>query len=238
MANTAASTIITRTLDNLNRASAGTTRSGSTMETQSIAWLNRIMYRISRQHDFPELLKKYSSATVDGTKNYSFPTNYKTIFDLTVIDGYSSVKLALVLPEHFDKRIPYPEQYTERLPRWYVPYGDSFDLYPIPDDAYTLYCRCVLWPTIITATSDLVSFTPDKDDILVAGMTKEGFAYLQMYEDAAYWTKEYATLLQEAIALDRKLPDWYPVAQGFDSGYSTTFIGEYWNDPFIRSGYL
>ena len=233
MANSAASTLITRTLDNLSRASTGTTRSGDTLSNLAIDWLNRTMLRMSRKYDFREMYKKYSSATVDGQKSYAFPTNWKIIIDMTVIDGFSSKKLELVLPQYFDKVIPYPEQFTERCPTWYAPYGNNFDLYSIPDTAYTMYCRSVQWPTIITSIATLIDYEPNKDDIIVAGMTAEGFRHLQAFEDAAFYDKEFKERLAEAIDLEERLPDWDPVGRGFNSSYGKIPVGEYYNDPFI-----
>ena len=235
---TTASTLITRTLDNLSRSSSGTTRSGATMTNTGIVWLNKTLIRISRKHDFREMFKKYSSATVVSQKSYDFPDNFKVIISLTLIDGFNSRKLTNVYMQGYDKKIPYPENYTTGIPAWYIPFGTTFDLYKIPDAAYTLYCRTVQWPTTITATTDTVDYATDKDDIIVAGMTREGFRYLQMYEDSGDWDAEYKKLLQEAIDVDTDRPDYVPVAKGFDSGSGKAFLGEYWNDPFVMESGL
>lgn len=238
MANTAASVLITRTLDSLSRISTGTTRSGITLENLSISWLNTVQYRMSRIHDFREMFKRYTASTAASQKTYSFPTDFKVIISMAVIDGSSSTKLTMVLPSRFDKVIPYPENWTIRRPRWYVPFGTDFDLYPIPDATYTLNCRTVQWPTVITLTSNLVSYAPDKDDIIYSGMMSEAFNHLQMYEDAGIWDKKFTSKLGEAISIDKNMPDYVPVGRGYDSGSELTYIGEYWNDPFIRDGFL
>jgi len=230
MANSAASVLITETLDNLSRASTTTTRSGATLSSQAMSWLNRTQLEASKATNFVELERLYQSATVDGTKNYSFPVNYKEILTVRCIDGTNSFKLRVMLSHIFDKYFPYPEGDSEDRPNIYVPRGNSFDLYPIPDGIYTVQCRVNLLPTIVTTTADLISFEPSKEDMLVSGMTYRGFRYLQMYEDAAYWKGEYRDLLRQAVLNNEACPDWEPVGHGFDTEQVIT--GDYWKKPF------
>jgi len=206
------------------------------MSTLAIAWMNRVLTRISRRHDFKELQKTYSASTIASQKTYGFPSNYKIIVDLKVIDGYESTKLILVLPPNFDKVIPYPEDDTEDKPVWYVPFGLNFELYPIPDTAYTLNTRAVIKPTTITATTDTLDYTDDKDDIIFAGMMTEGFYHLQMYEDALFWEKEFLTRLAEAISVEEHIPDYVPIGKGYSSKIEGgIYIGEYWNQTDVFS---
>jgi hypothetical protein len=190
---------------------------------------------MARKHDFKESIKVYAAATTASTKTYTFPTNYKKIFGLMLIDGSNSVKLKQMLPRHSDKYFPYPEDDSEGLPWAYTVYGDNFDLIPIPDDAYTLWCRTSQWPDKATTTASLSFYTPDKDDIIVAGMTYRGFFYLQMFEDATLWKREYIDLLNRAIETDGDLPDWDPKGEGFNAT-AGRLPGEFWNNPFIMRG--
>ena len=232
MANTAASTLISRALDNASRLGTTTTKSGATLSAFGIDVLNRAMNRLSRKHDFRECRKIYTTSTVDGTKSYAFPTGYKTIYDLRLIDGTSSRKLEHAQGQQFDQMVAYPEGQSEGRPVWYVPYGNAFDLYPIPDTAYVMYIKCTIWPTIVTATTDLVTYAPDKDDLLVYNMTEELYQLLQMHEDSAIWNAKFQVSLREAIDVDGKYPDWNPVAIGF--GYTQSrYVGDPWKDPFV-----
>ena len=231
MSNTIASTLITRALDNVSRLGTTTTKSGTTLSNFGIDVLNRTMTKMSREHDFREHRKIYSASTADGTKNYALPTGWKTIYDLRLIDGSSSRKLEHAQGQHFDEMVAYPENQSEGRPCWYVPYGNTMDLYPIPDAAYVMYIKCTIWPTTITATTDSVSYDSDKDDLLVYGMTEELFGLLQMHEDAAVYNGKFRVSLKEAIDIDGKYPDWNPVGRGF--GYTQSrYVGDPWLDPF------
>jgi hypothetical protein len=180
---------------------------------------------MARKHNFRELKKSYTASTSNGTKTYAFPALYKTIHDLCLRDGTASVKLEHVQEQQFDQAQPYPESGTSRKPLCYIPRGNSFDLWPIPDGSYVMQLRCVIWPTIITATTDSVIFDSDKDDLLVYGMTEELFSLLQMHEDAAVYGAKFKVALKEAILQDGSWPDWNTVGRGFSIPYPPPFPG-------------
>ena len=235
MANTAASTLITATLDNLSRASAGTTRSGSTLETEAMRWLNESMRYIAKRYNFRDLLRLYSAVTAEDTKSYALPTNTKDIKDLRIIDGTSSRKLWQVGIRDIDDYMPYPEADVTRKPVWYSRIGETFDLIPIPDDTYTLYMRVYLWPTTITSTSTLIDYAPDKDETIIAFMTQKGFQLYQMYEDALEWKKEAMSCLAAALLDEESDPDFDVVGKGFSSLPRSVMPGDAYNDPMVRS---
>ena len=241
MANTTAGTLITRSLDYISRASTGTTRSGQTMENMAMSWLNTAMMRISKLHDFREMYKLYTRDTVASTKSYTFPGNYKVILSLRVEDGTSSRKLEMILPQRLDKARPYPEDDSEDKPSVYVPYGNEFELIPIPDAAYTMYIRTIQWPSSITSTATTIDYEPNKDDVILAYMLADAFNYLQMLTDATKWEGTANKRLAEAISIEERLPDWNPVAEGFSSiprEYTSsdrydTVTGEWIVNPFL-----
>ena len=228
MSNTAASVLITRCLDNLSRLSTTTTRSGATMESKALDWLNLTTQEMSNQHSFQEMWKLYNSSVVANSKTYAFPSTWKEIIEFRVIDGTNSRKLTQMPPQTFYRLVPYPEGESSGTPNCYVPFGATFDLYPIPDQAYIVYIRLVAAPTVIVTTTDLIDYNNDKDDLIVDGMTMRGFRFLQMHEDAAFYQKEYMRLMKEAVMADAYPPDWSPVGMGFSST-SKVSLGNYWN---------
>jgi hypothetical protein len=241
MANTQAGTLITRCLDYISRASTGTTRSGQTLENMAMSWLNAAQMRISKVHDFREMYKIYTRDTIADTKSYAFPTNWKVVLSLRVEDGTASRKLGMVRPEQLDKYRPYPEDDPTSTPQIYVPYGNDFELVPIPDAAYTLYMRTVMWPTVITSTATAIDYEPNKDDVILAYMMADAYNYLQMLTDASKWEGVAKQRFAEAYKIDTNRPDWNPVAEGFQSidgehfaedRYDTT-TGEWIVNPFL-----
>lgn len=233
MANTTASTLINRCLDHLAKAGSVTTRSGTTLETMALDWLNAAQQAIARKHNFRDALYLYSSSTVADQKSYTLPVNTKQIKDIRIIDGTSSVKMIREMPRHFDMRVPYPEDETTNKPMWYIRHGDNLDFFPIPDDAYTIYIRCYLWPTKITATTTAVFYQPDRDDIVEAYMVCKGFEHYQMYEDSNYWKAGFKEQLKEAILSDDFAPDYDPMGRGFSASAGMS-VGDPWNDPLVN----
>lgn len=234
MANTLASTLITRALDNVSRLGTTTTKNGTTLSNFGIDVLNRTQTRMSRKHDFREHRKIYSGSTTTSVKNYALPSAWKTIYDLRLIDGSQSRKLEHAQGQHFDEMVAYPENLSTGHPIWYVPYGNAMDLYPIPDASYVMYMKCTIWPTTIVATTDSISYDSDKDDLLVYGMTEALFQLLQMHEDSAVYNAQFQTALKDAINVDGKYPDWNPVGRGFGFTQSR-YVGDPWKDPFVWS---
>lgn len=236
MANTAAITLITRCLDYVSRAAVGTTRSGQTLSDMAVSWLNTAMRRVSREFDFREMYRRYSGYAADGDKIYAWPTTWKVILDLTLLDGSTSMKLINMRHRSFDKRMPNPENESESRPTHYMPIGNNFEIFPIPDvSTYQLKCRCIVWPTTITTTTtaDDIEYEDTKDDMILAFMLSQGYGFLGMLSDASRWEKIAVGRLKEEIELELRQPDWEKKAIGFDSRYENFMLGDYYNDPFI-----
>jgi len=194
-------------------------------------WLNWSLQFIADLHTYEEMRKVYTTTTTADQKSYSFPTRMKDIYTLRLISGASSRKLTYIYPREFDTKIPYPEQNSKRKSSYYVDYGTHFELYPIPDNSYTLELRCSLYPSSMSSDTD----TPDllrKDALIVAVATVFGFWSLREVEDASYWGGEIVpTLYQASLASDHSAEDWIPIARPYRTTTST-LQGEWWKNPF------
>lgn len=236
MANTAASVLITKTLDNVARASTGITRSGETLENMGITWLNETMVEMAQRHSFKELLATSSgtagvSVTASGTYEYTFPTSWKTIYNIRVINGTSSVRLNMESIDKFDR--VYANPTDTGAPTIYAPFGNTFYVHPVPNNTYTMPIRYAVWPTVITAKTDLIDYEPDKDRTIIAGMTSKAFDYLQMITDADKWNKEFGTMLVAAIRNDQNTPDFQPQEGAYVPEVLPLPMTEYWNDEAL-----
>ena len=215
------------------RANIKRTTSG-VANTRINQWLDWGQTYVADLHTYEEMRKKYTASTADGTKLYTFPSEMKDIYTLTVQDGASSQALIYVPARHFDNIVPRSEQTSENRPRWYVDYGASFECYPIPDAVYTLNMRCSIYPSDFSAdTSE--STLLRKDALIAALATTFGFWSLREIEDATYWGSQIVPFLYKAsLSSDHSGEDWKPVARGFDSrSGGTGLVGEYWTSPFV-----
>ncbi len=228
------SQLVSEILDNVTRSGTGQTKSGQTLSSLAIRYLNRAQLKIARQEDL--LFCLTTASTVASQQTYALPSNIRALYSMRLEDGLSSRKLICVMPWDFDKLVPKPNESTTGLPTWYVPYGttNTFELFRIPDTSYVLRLRYSYWPTSLTTDAQTSDYTY-MDDVLIHYATANLWFWLQEYTDAKEWRMEGDRLLVSAIEAEKTAnPDWTPVGEGFSTAPSTT-IAEYYNDPFIRS---
>lgn len=219
-------------LDNMGRSSTLTLRSGTTLGSRSVTWLNRAQNKIARNADF--LFATATASTVADQDCYSFPSNIHAVYTIRLEDGLQSTKLTLVMPWDFDRIAPKPDELPTGRPYFYTPFKESgsFDVFPIPDAVYTMRIRYSVLPTVLSTDAQVSDYT-NLDDVLVYYATAEGFKWLQELKDAQFWAARGDEALKEAIESMRDtFPDWQPVSQGFSS-QPRAVIGEYYNNPFV-----
>jgi hypothetical protein len=155
----------------------------------------------------------------------------KDLYSITVQDGSRSRKLIYVQARNFDTIIPRAATYSEGLPEWYVDFGSTFELFPIPDAKYFLNRRWSQHP--IDLTVGVASALLRKDALITAMSTVFGFYSLREIEDAGYWGGEIVPALYEAsLTGDHSGEDWVPVARGFGAASTPTLSGQWWLNPF------
>jgi hypothetical protein len=222
----------TEVLDNISRSSVGQTRSQTTLANRVVTWLDRAGVKIARQEDL--LFQIATAPTVADQLSYVFPENIRAVYSLRLEDGNNSIKLQCYMPWEFDQMVPKPDTTTTARPSVYIPYKttNTFELYSIPDDSYTMRLRYSYWPASLTTDSSVSDYTY-MDDVLIYYATSEGFKWLQELKDADFWQKRGDEALVAAIKAEREAyPDWEQKGRGFSS--QTPYIGEYYNDPFVR----
>lgn len=208
----------------------------SIADTRINTWLDWSQQRIADIHTWEEMRKVYTTPTVADTKRYPFPTRMKDIFSLTLQDGDNSRKLIYVPSRLMDRIKPRPETLTTGRPKWYVDYGDRFELVTIPDAVYSLKMRCSIYP-IAFASDTASSVLVNKDRLIVIAGTIEGYKAIKEGDYVKEWVGYYGTALQEALNSDHSAVDWQPVARGFTGSGESYPTNEYWKDP-LQGGRL
>lgn len=180
---------------------------------------------VAARHTFKEMVTADTFATVDGTKSYAHPTSTKEILSLVVRDGTASRKLIAVPYREFDRVVPYPEARVEGKPQWYVNYAGYLELYPIPDDAYTVDRRYSFFPTAFSEDASESDLT-NKDQLIIAIATRMSFVALRELEDASAWARgEEARLWADALQRDKADTDLAPALQPYRSGGEVSYPG-------------
>ena len=195
-------------------------------------WINWAKDYLADLHTYEEMrVRDTSRSTADGDNSLAWPTRMKDLYTATIQDGARSRKLIYVAARNFDKIVPRAATYTENLSEWYVDYGSSFELFPIPDAVYNVPIRMSQYP-IDFADDDAVCELLRKDALITAIATTFGFWTLREIEDASYWGGELVPALYEAsLTGDHSAEDWTPVARGF-GGSQATVQGNWWTNPF------
>ena len=196
-------------------------------------WVNWAKDYLADLHTYEEMrYKDTSRSTADGDNTLAWPTRMKDLYSATVQDGARSQKLVYVNARNFDDVVPRPATYTEDLPNWYVDYGSSFELFPIPDAIYPVYIRISKYPADLSGDGDVCELLR-KDALITAIATTFGFWSLRELEDAAYWGGELVPVLYEAsLTGDHSAEDWVPIARGYGQPQAS-LQGEWWTNPFI-----
>lgn len=233
--------VLTRTqieneaLDNLAKTGALSLQSGTLLSARMTNWVNRAQQWVARRAD---LLQYISSApTIASQQFYAFPSNLRKCYGIKLEDGLNSRKLVCTMPWEFDRAVALPSATTTARSTLYIPYKNTgqFELFPIPDKAYTLRLRYSLYPSDFTSATAVSTFT-GIDDALICYATMFGFRWVQELKDAQEWEKignEIVDWVNENEDESHQFIDWEPISEGF-STQSADFIGQYYSNPFIR----
>jgi len=200
--------------------------------------INQACHAIAEVQNFDDLTAydTTSAKTVDGTARYHWVTDWgltrpKDILSIVLHDDYNSRKLDHATPQWLDKQMPYPAGYAEGKSELYTRQGDYITLTRIPDAVYDLYIRYYQWPLVLVEDADECSYT--NIDSCVIALARDTFIALRagLPLDTIVKAKAY---LKVSVADERQSPDDRPIARGFSSIKGPGYVGEYWNNPFIK----
>ncbi len=219
--------LITRIEDNAGRTDQS--------DAQCVDWLNDALYVLARRHDWRDLHVPDSSfAMVIGTSRYTFPAAMRVCYGIRLINGSASRWLRERTRFWLNQYEPYPASMSNGIPEYYCVDGNTYDLIPPPDTAYTGYINYSKWPTLFsasttTAAADIVHV----DDVLVAYGTAELFRKLGQDERANHWEGVFERRYKDARIVDDQRPMLMPVPDGVISARRVGLPNAYWNDPEV-----
>ena len=213
--------------ENIKRTSDGVS------DARITRWINWGKDYLADLHTYEEMkTKDVSKSTAASDNTLAWPTRMKDLFSATVQNTSQSQKLIYVPAREYDATVPRPATFSEGMPKWYVDFGSTFELFPIPDAIYNIPMRIAKYPIDLSGATDTCELLR-KDALISAVATVFGFYSLREVEDAAYWGGEIVPSLYEASLLtDRKVDDWVPIARGFGDSHNISLSGEWWKSPF------
>lgn len=216
------------------RAAFGNT---TTYDSRLTSLLNMAQDRLVARHDFEELKVRDTIGTTADTGDASadmviaLPGTLRQLYSVAVIDGANSRKLTRVPSALWDATIPYAEAFTRGKPDKYRRWGNSIELWRVPDATYTLRGHWSKWATALadatpTGTSDLER----KDQLLILLVLVWLSALADRPDRANYFWSIFKTVYEESFGVSVYEADLNK--SDTDSGSS---IDDYWKDPMIKS---
>jgi hypothetical protein len=203
-------------------------------------FLNLAQLRISRLRNWSELQTlTRGNLTYTGTaltdKFVAVPTRYKSTTSWVIADPSDlkdAKKLERLTPGQMDERVPVTDDLTTGHPSVYQVWADSFELWRVPDKAYTQIHKHTLWPADLDKdTPSVKSSLDNKDDMIITLAVSWAFLTLRQNEDAARWWNIYRNMAAAADIEEADKPD-YVIKPASEVGLTTN---NYWQDPFVRS---
>lgn len=200
--------------------------------------INLAQQRLARIHDFDEM--EVISTTVvtntssDNDKYLSLPFK-REVYSIVLLNNENSRKLIQRTPQFWDRRLPMPEYWARDIPQDYIIWGNTVEIWPLPDQSYTIRMRWSQWPTPLVNPNDVSMFV-NKDELLIAFALLYINNSLGKIDEAMKYATIIRSLLTESTQLDDTKPDLNILPSASDAqviqdgGLGSTP----WLDPFVR----
>lgn len=198
-------------------------------------WLNIAQIKIARKKYWDELEIADSELVLAAdARSLAYPANLRYQLSMVIKDGTSSRRLTWMPPQEFDRKFPQMYDTTAVIskgtPTVFTNWARSWAFWPVPDIEYTINIKKGNWPTPLSTLAQVTDLE-NKDDLLITLTTADIFDSLGKVEDSARKIAIYKSMLEDAIDSDEAQPG-REIKPDFETG---PIVGEYWNDPFIRS---
>jgi len=209
------------------------------LDSRLTRFLDQAQVKIARRHNWKELKRREAlTLTYTGTpltdRFLAFSsltnTNPRLIYGITLRDSTTSWPITRIPQRTADRALPARDLYSTNKIRHYIQWNDKFEWSPVPDQAYALEMRLLIWPIALTGsnTSDL----DEKDDLIILDALRRAKQSLGMYDGALSIAKQFEFDIQDAIIEDAAKPDLFLTPD--NSMAADTVATDYWADAFMR----
>jgi hypothetical protein len=165
-------------------------RSKRTQSTTLIEGNNQLAVDwLSVRYDFPELQTTDTVSTTASAETTAVPSLFKAIYDERSVTLHETGKLEhleIMTPGEFFQDHPKPDEDTEDEPTELCVWGNEFLWYPVPDDAYSIRLRHILYHDTFD-DNNVHSLGEECDRAIIAVSTAMTYEAMMELEDAQYW---------------------------------------------------
>lgn len=135
----------------------------------------------------------------DITNGSGLPSNFVRAIDLFITtDDYAKI-LTYVDFKDIDKAYPDAADDNPGTPRFWYMVGNTINVYPKPDQAYTLTLRFIKRPTELSADADVPEVPKEFEELLVYGASYRAFEEKDMDDKAAVFENKYLAEVQKLV---------------------------------------
>jgi hypothetical protein len=203
------------------------------------------MDRICKGFDPAEFQKKIEISITTAAYSYAFPTTdtsaatirLKSFKICRIKQTSETYGHPLVILDNNTKDMTWPimDSTITGRPKVMSIIGETIELYPWPDDTYTLYAWVNVFPNYYTSATlgNDTPFNDEWDEVIEAFATHDCFAKLQQGNDAASWFGIWKNAFRNTVATIRRRT---PIVQDMTLRDIPVGISpDYARDPFVRS---
>jgi hypothetical protein len=173
--------------------------------------INRALQTISTDHIFNAWKETFSITTninddsdPDDPRVIALPSNLKTIYSLSLIDGTQTYPLQRLFREEYDLLFRNMESNpTTGKPTHYTVFARNLEVYPQQDKDYTYRLRGVKRPAVLSSDTDEPEIA--YDNVIIECSAMIVFNNYEMVEESKEAYYRYKSFLKGAITEDQAL---------------------------------
>jgi len=209
------SEITDRVAEYLDRTDLGTSASSPISSSKIGKWINDTRKDVSLKYDFNYLYEEATISTSAGTATYALPSDY--MGHLTILCNYK--KLARVGAREFDELYHYDDEVitnpttlelsvsddaTAGFPEYYVDRGMYIQLFPEPDDTYTITMKYYAQPGNFTTGTDEDYMSRFHFEAIIFGSALRGAIFLDDAAKIVIFKEAYGLTINEIVKREKE----------------------------------
>lgn len=174
----------------------------------------------SRRWRFME--KTFTGTVTIGSPSYALPTDFQSAISLRITSPSGNAKyIPYKAFEEFDRAFPNPSATANSTPLYWYLFGTTINLYPAPDQVYTMDIRYLKQPTTLTLDADVPDIPTEFQEVVVLGTYAKALERNDQFDQAQIISAQYQ---QGLDAMTERL-------QTRQLGDATTFRNPKWSTP-------
>lgn len=143
-----------------------------------------------------------ASNTADMTNGVGLPSNFVQAFSITLTSTGKESNLLYMPTEQVDVMNPDPTDttaYPASIPTKWYEYAETINLFPVPNEAYTVTMRYWKKPTLLSADADVPELPSEFEELLVVGASYRVMQVKDNYDQASILQNKYDEILQKLV---------------------------------------